>query len=178
MLQTEESIRDKAVMKAAKEVLLAVRTAPKTRGMDNLSVLVADGDEKEALAAKMDEICEKSQGKRPSFARDAKNIRAASAVIVIGVKPAPYGLNCGACGFPTCGEKTKQPKIPCAFGMIDLGIGAGVAAAQLADKRIDNRMMYSLGVAVLQLGWFDPSVAMVLGFPLSVTGKSPFFDRG
>lgn len=178
MLRREEEIRDRAILAAAEETLLAVRTAPKTRGIDNLSILVADGGEKEALAAKMDEICGKSQGKRPSFARDANNVRAAGAVIVIGVASPPYGLNCGWCGFPSCGEKGGMPKVPCAFGTIDLGIGAGVAASRLADKRIDNRMMFSIGVAVLELGWFDPSVTMALGFPLSSTGKSPFFDRG
>ncbi|MDR1744931.1 MAG: hypothetical protein LBS30_04170, partial [Planctomycetota bacterium] len=83
MLKKEEEIRDKAIRDAAEEVLLAVRTAPKTRGIDNLSILVADGGEKEALAAKMDEIFEKSLGKKASFARDAKNVMGASAVIVI-----------------------------------------------------------------------------------------------
>ncbi len=178
MLKREEEIRDRAILDAAQEILLAVRTAPKTRGIDNLSILVADGGEKEALAAKMEEICERSQGRRPSFARDAKNVRASSAVLLIGVASPAYGLNCGWCGFPTCEEKGKAPKTPCAFGTIDLGIGAGVAASRLADKRIDNRMMFSIGVAALELGWFDPSATMSLGFPMSSSGKSPFFDRG
>ncbi len=45
------------------------------------------------------------------------------------------------------------------------------------SQRIDNRMMFSIGVAALELGWFEKGVAMALGFPLSATGKSPFFDR-
>lgn len=178
MLRKEEGIRHESVLAAAKEVLLAVRTAPKTRGTDKLTLLVADGGEKEQLAAKLDEIYERSGGKRASFARDAKGVMAADAIIVIGVQASVYGLNCGWCGFPTCAEKGGSPKVPCAFGSIDLGIGAGVAAAKLSDKHIDNRMMFSVGAAALDLGWFPPDATMALGFPLSVSGKSPFFDRG
>lgn len=177
MLQREEELRDEAVRKVAQEVLLAVRTSPKTRGIDNLTLLVADGADKEALAAKMDELNERSGGKRPSFSRDAKNVLASSVAIVIGVKAPAYGLNCGWCGFADCAEKGKNPAVPCAFGAIDLGIGSGVAAATLADRRIDNRMMFSIGMAALAMGWFDGDVTMALGFPMSVSGKSPFFDR-
>ena len=176
MLRKEEDIRDEAVRAAAHEVMLAIRTAPKTRGIDNLTVLVADADEKEQLAAMMDEIYEKSAGKRPGFTRDAKGVMAASTVILIGVKAAPFGLDCGYCGYPTCAEKSKHPGM-CVFGPIDLGIGAGVAAARLADKCVDNRMMFSMGYAALRLGWFESGTIMALGFPLSVSGKSPYFDR-
>ena len=179
MLRREEEIRDKAVWEAAQEVLLAVRTAPKTRGIDNISILIADGDEKAAMVDKMNELSGRPPASRgPAFIRDAKSVAAASAVIMVGAKAPVTGLDCRWCGFPTCAEKAKSPKVPCVFGAIDLGIGLGVAAASLAGKHIDNRMMYSMGVAALELGWFGPEVTMALGFPLSVTGKSPFFDRG
>ncbi len=176
MLKREEEIRDAAVRRAVEEIALAVRTAPKTRGLDNLSILVASGDEQEALAAEMEKVCEESGGKKASFGRDAKGVLKASAILLVGVKPAAYGLNCGWCGFPSCAEKPAA--VPCVFGGIDLGIGSGVAAAALADRRIDNRMMYSMGYAALRLGWFGEGVTMALGFPLSVSGKSPYFDRG
>jgi uncharacterized ferredoxin-like protein len=176
MLKKEEEIRDKAIIGIAEEIALAVRTAPKTRGIDNLSILVADGDEMRALAAKMEEIFEQSGGKRYSFSRDAKGVLQGSAVLLVGVKSPAYGLNCGWCGFPACAEKPAN--VPCVFGAIDLGIGSGVAAAGLMDNRVDNRMMYSMGFAALQLGWFGKDVTMALGFPLSVSGKNPYFDRG
>jgi uncharacterized ferredoxin-like protein len=40
---------------------------------------------------------------------------------------------------------------------------------------IDNRIMYTIGAAARKLKLLDADV--VLGFPLSVTGKSPYFDR-
>lgn len=178
MLKREEEIRDQAVLDAAREVMLAVRTAPKTRGVDKLEILFADQDEKEALAAKMNEIDERSGGKRPSFTRDAKGVMAATCLLIIGVKTSPYGLDCGWCGYPTCEAKTREkPAAPCAFAPIDLGIGAAVAGVRLADKFIDNRMMFSMGYAALELGWFGPEVKLALGFPLSVSGKNPYFDR-
>ncbi|MCC8189251.1 MAG: DUF2148 domain-containing protein [Planctomycetes bacterium] len=176
MLRREEEIRAPAVWAAAQEVLLAIRTAPKTRGLDKLEMCLASGDEQAILAAKMDEVNERSGGARPTFSRDAKGVLAASAILVVAAAPTPYGLNCGWCGFPTCGE--KPPAVPCAFGAIDLGIGAGVAAAKLAGKHIDNRMMFSMGVAALELGWFSADATLALGFPLSVSGKNPYFDRG
>lgn len=178
MLKREEDIRDAAILAAAEEVLLALRTAPKTRGMDNLSLLVVSGDHKEMLAAKMDEINERLGGTQPRFSRDAKGVVAASAVILVGVKPACYGLDCGWCGFPTCAERAaKNAATPCVFGPIDMGIAAGVAAVKLSEKHIDNRMMFSMGLASLEMGWFEEGVKLALGFPLSATGKNIFFDR-
>lgn len=178
MLKKEEEIRDAAVLAAAEEILLALRTAPKTRGIDNISLLVASLDHKEMLAAKMDEINERSGGQRPSFSRDAKGVMASPAIILIGARTAPCGLNCAWCGYPTCAEKTeKAPQAPCVFGPVDLGIAAGVAAVKLAEKHIDNRMMFSIGMAALALDWFPPETTVALGFPMSVTGKNPFFDR-
>ncbi len=176
MLKKEEEIRDRAILRAAEEIALAVRTAPKTRGIDNIAVLVADGEEIKTLSAEMTKVCDESGGKKASFARDGKGILKASALLLIGVKAPPYGLNCAWCGFPSCAE--KPGKAPCVFGAVDLGIGAGVAAAQLAGKHIDNRMMYSMGYAALRLGWFEKEVTMALGFPLSSSGKNPYFDRG
>ena len=65
----------------------------------------------------------------------------------------------------------------CAFNTIDLGI-ATMSAAEVAGRfHIDNRIMYSIGRACLDLEMFGPKVKQALGIPLSVTGKNPFFDR-
>ncbi|MCC8167074.1 MAG: DUF2148 domain-containing protein [Planctomycetes bacterium] len=178
MLYKEEEIREEAVQAIAREVMLAIRTSPKTRGLDNLSIVLATGDDIKRLAGKMDELNQKSGGQRPSFSRDAKGVELSQAVVVVGVKAPPYGLNCGWCGYPTCEEKAKQaPNVPCVFGPVDIGIGVGVAAAKLGEKHIDNRLMFSIGMAVLELGWFDKDVTIALGYPLSVSGKNIFFDR-
>jgi uncharacterized ferredoxin-like protein len=43
--------------------------------------------------------------------------------------------------------------------------------------RADNRIMYSIARACIDLKLFSQTVKQALGIPLSATGKSPFFDR-
>ena len=106
--------------------------------------------------------------------RDAENILNCGAVVLFGMKISPLGLNCGACGFATCGEKPKN--VPCFFNANDLGIAIGSAASLAADLRVDSRVMFSVGQAVLALNMM-PECSMVLALPLAVKGKSIFFDR-
>ena len=66
----------------------------------------------------------------------------------------------------------------CIFATTDLGIAMGSAVAAAADDRIDNRIMYSIGRAVDVMPEYNGGEdAIWMGIPLSVTGKSPFFDR-
>jgi len=66
----------------------------------------------------------------------------------------------------------------CFFAAHDLGLAVGSAVSVAADMRVDNRVMYSAGVAAKLLGLFEGDVTAVVGVPLSVSEKSPFFDRG
>lgn len=61
------------LLEAARLMLLAARTAPKTAGKDDVVALILYGKEKDAVAEKMEEIAveRKSEG----FKRDAKNVR-------------------------------------------------------------------------------------------------------
>ena len=153
----------------------AARTAPKTRGVDNIKVLAIDNDgDRQKLVAKMREIA--AQENRPSLARDAGNIERSPAVLVVGVENNTAGLNCGFCGQPSC-EALEAAGGICTFNSIDLGIATASAAEVAGRFHLDNRVMYSIGRASLDLGWFGPKVKQALGIPLSVTGKNPFFDR-
>ncbi|MGO8930287.1 MAG: DUF2148 domain-containing protein [Limisphaerales bacterium] len=60
---------------------------------------------------------------------------------------------------------------------MDLGIAAGSAASIAADARVDTRLMFSVGKAILALGLLGRRVKLALGIPVSITRKSPFFDR-
>ena len=153
----------------------AARTAPKTRGIDNIQVVAIDDENtKQTLANKMKEIARSE--KRPSFERDANNLAASPVIVVIGVQSNPADLNCGFCGNPTC-EELKIKDGGCAFNSMDLGIAACSAAATAANFHVDNRMMFSIGRSCLDLKLFAEGVKQAIGIPLSITGKSPFFDR-
>lgn len=172
-----------AVLQAAKLMLVAARTAPKTAGIDDILAMIAYGKEKDTIADRMDEIGEKRKIER--FKRDAKNVRDSEAVILIGVRGSKsIGLDCGACGHRSCeefedaakkfGEDFSGPT--CLFKALDLGIALGSAAKTAGLLSIDNRVMYRIGTAALKLGLLAEATVM-MGIPVSAKGKSIYFDR-
>ncbi|MBN2407275.1 MAG: ferredoxin [Elusimicrobia bacterium] len=154
---------------------VAAKTAPKTRGIDHLVIKIFEKVELEALASKMSEAGDTTS--RPqTFKRDAENVRKAECVVVIGVKSAALGLDCGFCGADTCSQAGDKG-ITCAYNSGDLGIAAGSAVSVAADMRADNRIMYTVGYTVKKYGLLGDDIRMALGIPLSATGKNIFFDR-
>lgn len=176
-IRLEEQERHEAVMEVARRMMAAARTAPKGCGIDNLAIATLQSPEIEQLAAKMEALVAAGIAS-PVFMRDADNIRQAEAIVLIGTKIAPIGLKyCGLCGFANCGAKAEHPDHPCAFNTGDLGIAVGSAVSVAMDARIDNRIMYTAGMAVRELGWLGEEYKIIYGIPLSCTGKNPFFDR-
>ena len=176
-MRKEEEIRNNLVIRVAEEMLTAARTAPKARGVDNLILAMATENDIEMIAQKMEEIGNRSDG-TPSFIRDADNIRKAQAIVLLGTRIQSQGLKlCGRCGFSDCEEKDKHPDFPCTFNTGDLGIAIGSAVSIAMDHRIDNRVMYTIGQAILEMKFLGEEVRIAFGIPLSVSAKSPFFDR-
>jgi uncharacterized ferredoxin-like protein len=174
---TEEMIRAESVERIAGLMQIAARTAPKARGVDNMVLAMATGDEIELIAKKMEEIGNRPDG-TPSFLRDADNIRKAQAIVLLGTRVKSQGLKlCGRCGFPDCDEKDKHPEFPCTFNTGDLGIAIGSAVSVAMDHRVDNRVMYTIGQALLEMKYLGEGVKIAFGIPLSVSAKNPFFDR-
>ncbi|WP_304401661.1 DUF2148 domain-containing protein, partial [uncultured Alistipes sp.] len=110
------------------------------------------------------------------FLRDADNIRQAQAVVLVGSRSMPIGLDCGYCGFASCAAKNEHPAVPCALNSVDLGIAIGSMTAQAADLRVDCRVMYSVGAAAQRIGLLE-ECRTVFAIPLSISSKNPFFDR-
>jgi len=174
MKQSSE-LETQAALQVAALMAAAARTAPKTRGIDNIRIVsIEDEPTKKTLLAKMREIAQAER--RPSFERDAGCIAASPVILVIGVATNPSGLNCSFCGQEACQALTDMNGV-CSFNSIDLGIACSSAAAVAADMRMDNRIMFSIGHACIALKIFGPEVKQALGIPISITGKSPFFDR-
>jgi uncharacterized ferredoxin-like protein len=176
MKYTSKEAERRAVLNVAYEMAAAARTAPKGRGVDNIETVILDGEDKDALSAEMRAINEKLGGAGP-FGRDAGNIDASEAVVLIGVRNAPIGLKgCGLCGFEDCAGALKAGA-NCAFNITDLGIATGSAATVAMDHRIDNRIMFTAGKAAINLSMFSEKVKVSYGIPLSTSGKSIYFDR-
>jgi len=179
-----------AITMAAALMAASARTAPKGRGVDSIASLILMDDDLEKLASAM----EKNATEKPDFLsavhrRDANNVRNSGCVLLLGVTGEPkkieQPLNCGACGFASCehlAKARKQARVKdfagpvCIFQAMDLGIALCSSVKLAADFGIDNRMMYTIGAAAKSIGLLDSDV--IIGIPLSVSGKNPYFDRG
>jgi uncharacterized ferredoxin-like protein len=172
----EEHLKNEAVEDVARKMMIAARTAPKARGIDNIVQLLATGKEVEIIADKMREIGEKA--KQDFFLRDADNLLQAQILFLIGTKINSLNLKkCGLCGFSNCAAREKKDVVPCAFNTGDLGIAIGSAVSIAAMHHVDNRIMYTAGLAVVELELLGQEVKIAYGIPLSVSSKNPFFDR-
>ena len=151
------------LLTVAKLMCAAARTAPKGKGMDLLETHILIGDEKIKVSARMREIAEKV--KQPFFARDADNLDAASAAVLIGTGEQTMGLDfyCGLCGFDSC-KATKEAGGLCIFNSHDLGIAVGSAASVAAAHHIDCRIMYTIGMATRDLGLMGDKMRIIMEF--------------
>jgi uncharacterized ferredoxin-like protein len=176
MIASSSDMERKAVEDVAAMMCAAARTAPKAHGTDNLSTLVATGKDKDRLAKEMRRIAKKND--LVFFERDAGCVDTALAVVLLGQKTTQLNIPvCGFCGFKDCAENVKKGGA-CALSASDLGTAVCSAVGVASIHHIDNRIMFTVGRAALNLGLFeDKKVTMAYGVPLSVTGKSPFFDR-
>ncbi len=177
----DEGLRKELAILSAKLMAITAETAPKSKGEDDLEILIVEGVEKDRIAEKMIEMA-KERGK--GFLRDGESVKKADAILLLGIygKKA-LGLNCGACGFKDCKEferaerkKGKDFVGPnCVFKLLDLGIAIGSAAKLASVIGADTRVMYRIGVAAKELGISKSDV--VMGIPIALLSKNPFFDR-
>ncbi len=171
-----DNIINEALLGVAREMCVAAQTAPKARGRDNLVIKILEKPDIAILSNKMKEIAEKLNIE--SFKRDAENILSAPYMLLIGTKIQSAGLiKCGMCGYANCDEKNKHSKTPCVFNTGDLGIAIGSAVSVAMDHRVDNRIMYTVGQAAIELEFLGKDVPVIYAIPISVSAKNPFFDR-
>lgn len=173
MIYNERDNRAELALDIAQKMAVAARTAPKGKGLDIIEVAVIDGDDLEALAVEMENISAERGHK--FFLRDAGCVRACQCVLLIGTRPKAQGLNCGHCGYNVCGERPAG--VPCEINSVDVGIALGSAVSIAADSRVDTRILFSAGAAAQRLQILGEGVEQVYAVPVSISSKSPFFDR-
>ena len=164
-----------AARRIAEQMCVAARTAPKARGIDNIVTAVVTPSQKQQL---MDEI-KRYGGELGAefFARDAQNLEDAEACVLLGTKLQRLEVpGCNLCGNRGCAESAKAGA-RCAYNVGDLGIAIGSAVSIAADCRVDCRVMYTIGIAAVNIALLGPEVKIAHGIPLSVKGKNIFFDR-
>jgi uncharacterized ferredoxin-like protein len=185
-----KEVEKNAITMAAALMAASARTAPKGRAVDSTTSLVLMDDDLEKLASAMErKAADKPDYLSSVYRRDANNVRNSGCVLLLGVTGEPkkieQPIDCGACGFASCEHLSKARKKAktkdfvgpaCIFQAMDLGIALCSSVKLAADLGIDNRMMYTVGAAAQSLGLLDSDI--IIGIPLSVTGKNPYFDRG
>jgi uncharacterized ferredoxin-like protein len=181
------TVEKTAVAAVAGLMVLAARTAPKGKGIDTILIRALTDLERKKLATRLAKLGrERGIG---FFLRDAKNLALADGCVLLGVQgDVPVGVNCGACGYENCAamaaasrqmhKKATPFRSPnCAIRMTDLGIALGSAVKTAQIHNVDNRIMYSGGVAALDIGLMGKECTVAYAVPLSATGKNIFFDR-
>ncbi len=162
----------------AELMAISARTAPKSAGHDFIVTKIIEGEECVKLGDEMIAYGVRL-GKR-NFDRDGENVKKSSAMLLVGLLDASaLGLNCGACGSSKCitintfeGE-FQGPQ--CAFRQLDMGIALGSAVKTASMLNVDNRIMYRVGAVARDMELVDWD--FVMGIPLSISGKSIYFDR-
>ena len=185
-----EKVEEEAVIEATKLMAVSARTAPKTRGVDRITTAMVMGEEKEQLALATEKKADRFVDERwkRSFKRDAENVSRSRAVLLVGVKgtipPKPERpIDCGACGYPNCAAFIRAKKKTgndftgplCVFEVLNLGIALGSAVKTASGLNVDNRIMYTVGAAAKALRLLDAD--LIIGVPVSATGKNIYFDR-
>lgn len=173
MIYNERNIRCQQALDIAEKMLVAARTAPKGKGVDVLECAVITGEDQEELIRTMEAIGHERG--HQFFLRDADNVRMSQCVVLIGTRAKQQGLNCGYCGFPTCVDKPRQA--PCEINAIDVGIALGSATSRAQAYGVDTRIMFSAGQAAWKMRLLGEDVEQVYAIPVSISSKSPFFDR-
>lgn len=172
MIYNERGERHGQALDIAKKMMTAARTAPKGKGVDAIELAVLDGIQLTDVAAEMRAIAEETGFK--FFLRDAACVEASECMVLVGTVDRPRGLNCGHCGFARCADRSEG--VPCEIGSVDVGIALGSAVSKAADYRVDTRILFSAGLAAQRLAYLG-ACRQVYGIPVSVSSKSPFFDR-
>ena len=158
MVSLNPELQQNVLIEVAKRMCIAARTAPKANGKDFLITAILSGEELKPLQEEMKRYGEENHFQY--FIRDAENIEGKVVVLI--------------------GTKLKNPDESVesyTSSAVDLGIAIGSAVSIAADLRVDNRVMYSVGKAALNVGILGDDVKIAYGIPLSISGKNPFFDR-
>jgi uncharacterized ferredoxin-like protein len=185
-IQTEQdrlSFITESVKQVASFMITSVVTAPKACWVSSVTYTVVSGNSLQKLASLMiDEVKGRDKYLSEAFIRDANTVKFSSLVVLVGVNGKPKNINCGGCGFKNCAGFAKVKKKEadftgpnCILQVLDLGIALGSAVKMASQFNIDNRIMYTVGVTAKRMKLLDGDI--ILGIPLSVSEKNPYFDR-
>ena len=160
----------KGIRQVAELMAISARTAPKAKGEDFIDIKILSGKQLKRLGKAMLDHAKKA--KEPMWKRDGTCVMRSEAVLLIGIRD-PVTRKAKAAKDTVKGDVFAENERARRF--IDLGIALGSAAKTASILNVDNRIMWRAGEMARRIGILKSYV--VIGIPLSASGKNIFFDR-
>jgi uncharacterized ferredoxin-like protein len=101
-----------------------------------------------------------------AFSRDARSLRNSKVLLLIGCKIVEI------IGNGMAGIGISEDTI---MNILNLGIALGSAVKTASLLNVDNRIMFTIGRAAMNMKLLDADI--ILGIPLNVSSKNIYFDR-
>jgi len=161
---------EKGLRQVAELMAISARTAPKAKGEDFIDLKILSGKQLKVLSKAMLDHARKAND--PMWKRDGTCIMRSGAVLLVGIRD-PVNKKRKASRSTVKGDVFAENERARRF--IDLGIALGSAAKTASILNVDNRIMWRAGEMARRIGLLKSYV--VIGIPLSASGKNIFFDR-
>jgi len=161
---------EKGIRQAAELMAISARTAPKAKGEDFIDIKIVSGKQLKRLGKAMLDHAKKA--KEPMWKRDGTCVMGSGAVLLIGIRD-PVKKKAKVSKSTVKGDVFTENERARRF--IDLGVALGSAAKTASILNVDNRIMWRVGEMARRIGLLKSY--MVIGIPLSASGKNIFFDR-
>ena len=175
------------ILETAKLMCAAALTAPKTKGVNLLTVFYLLPEDFKPLYPAMQELSHKYDPLRPNhpFQRDLVTLKKADCLVVIGSRRKLMDIaGCDACGFrgePNGCRAAAKVGAACAYNAKDLGIALSSAAIVAHQRFVDSRIIDSVGRAIINYKLYSEysqgHIFDAAAIAISISGKNPFFDR-
>lgn len=150
----------KETMEMLQELLKGLR-------LGSIETSIINDKQKKKLVKYMHQLAEELRD--PTYEVDAQRVERASAIILVGLKDGGEiaGMNCGACGFPSCEDMLKNrragllfPGPTCIIRALDLGMAVGFLAKTFSTSNEDSNIMLRIGVAAKRLDFLKSDLVM------------------
>ncbi|MFZ5596439.1 MAG: DUF2148 domain-containing protein [Bacillota bacterium] len=179
------------LLDVAKSMIQAAYKAPLTTGRLKLQAEIVTGEDLVPIIELLGVMSKISQFVAWDYMTLKESYEAGSppVLVLIGADTtvSEMAWNCGACGFPTCGEFNAYAREnrgqglvgggpSCNWKIIDVGIACDWAAAAAWHHNVDNRVQGSTGSAASTLG-FLPGTSSILGISLGPCKEMVWYSR-
>ncbi|MEM4653413.1 MAG: DUF2148 domain-containing protein [Candidatus Nezhaarchaeales archaeon] len=137
--------------------------------VDGIEISIIDGKRKKELMKYMYQLAEELRD--PLYEVDAQKIEKVDAILLIGLRDGGEvaGMNCGACGFPSCEDMLNNrragllfPGPTCIVKALRLGMTVGFFVKMHLTSYKDSMTMLRIGVAAKRLGFLKSDLVMGL----------------